>query len=54
MVLVGFSLVVKGSHRPAGYRILYYCTVDSMYIRSLWIYNCGDCINALTCVCHQI
>ena len=46
--LVGFSHVVGYWHELGGCGILYCLVMDSMYINELWIYNCGDYINALT------
>ena len=45
--LVGFSHVVGYWHKLRGCMILYCCIIGSMYIHKLWIYNCGDYINAL-------
>ena len=47
VVLVGFSYVVGYWHGLEGQRILYCRVVNLMYINELWLYNCGDYMNAL-------
>ena len=54
MVLVGFSHEATDWHGLEGCGILHYRLKDLMYITSLWISNCGDCMNALTFICRYI
>ena len=48
---MGFSYVVGYWHGFEGQRILYCRVVNLMYINELWLYNCGDYMNALKIVC---
>ena len=54
MVLIGFSHVVGYWHGLEGCGILYGSVVDSMYTNELWMYNCGNCINAFRIICGYI